>query len=85
MLKTTMILTMIVDETKTINLANYEKVVYNNRELLSNWAYAKQDALEKNTRAANIAESEYFDKLKVKFTTICFTICFRSKHNKGRS
>ena len=55
----------VVDETKTINLANYEKVVYNNRELLSNWAYAKQDALEKNTRAANIAESEYFDKLKV--------------------
>ena len=32
----------VVDETKTINLANYEKVVYNNRELLSNWAYAKQ-------------------------------------------
>lgn len=55
----------VVDETKTINLANYEKVVYNNRELLSNWAYAKQDAQEKNTRAANIAESKYFDKLKV--------------------
>ena len=32
----------VVDETKTINLANYEKVVYNNRELLSNWAYANK-------------------------------------------
>lgn len=55
----------VVDETKTINLANYEKVVYNNRELLSDWAYAKQDAQEKRTRTADIEESEYFDKLKV--------------------
>ena len=62
----------VVDETKTINLANYEKVVYNNRELLSNWAYAKQDAQEKNTRAANIAESKYFDKLKVNLLPSAF-------------
>lgn len=36
-----------------------------NRELLSNWAYAKQNAQEESTRSANIEESEYFDKLKV--------------------
>ncbi len=53
-----------VDESQTINLAEYEKVVYNNRELLSDWAYAKQDAQNKVTKATSLKESEYFEKLK---------------------
>lgn len=54
----------VVDESKTINLLKYEKIVYNNRELLSDWAYAKQEAQERVTRATFIKEAEYFKKLK---------------------
>ncbi len=53
-----------VDETQTIDLAEYEKLVYDNRELLSDWAYAKQCAQKEGTRAASMEESEYFAKLK---------------------
>ena len=44
----------VVDETKTINLANYEKVVYNNRELLSNWAYVPNKTLKKRIQGQQI-------------------------------
>lgn len=53
-----------VEEAPTISLAKYEKIVYDNKELLSDWAYAKQDAQEEGTRAANMKETEYFEKLK---------------------
>lgn len=62
----------VVDETNTINLSNYKKTVYDNRELLSDWAYAKQDAQEKKSRAADVEESKYFDKLKAKFLPTAF-------------
>lgn len=54
----------VIDETQTIDLAEYEEVVYKNRELLSDWAYAMQDAQEEGTRAASLEEAECFDKLK---------------------
>lgn len=54
----------VIDETQTIDLAEYENVVYNNRGLLSDWAYAKQESQEVGTRVANMVESEYFAKLK---------------------
>ena len=49
---------------KTIDLAEYEEVVYKNRELLSDWAYAMQDAQEEGTRAASMEEAECFEALK---------------------
>ena len=52
------------DETQTIDLAEYEEVVYKNRELLSDWAYAMQDAQEEGTRAASMEEAECFEALK---------------------
>ena len=59
------------DETQTIDLAEYEEVVYKNRELLSDWAYAMQDAQEEGTRAASMEEAECFEALKQKSTSIC--------------
>lgn len=54
----------VVDETRAIDLAEYEEVVYKNRGLLSDWAYAMQDAQEERTRAASMEESECFERLK---------------------
>ena len=72
------------DETQTIDLAEYEEVVYKNRELLSDWAYAMQDAQEEGTRAASMEEAECFEALKQKSTSICHSTRFGVKYNKGR-
>ena len=42
------------DETQTIDLAEYEEVVYKNRELLSDWAYAMQDAQGKKEQGLQV-------------------------------
>lgn len=49
---------------KVIDITNYKNVVYENRGLISDWAYAKQDAQEEGTRAAYAEEAECFTKIK---------------------
>ena len=68
---------------KTIDLAEYEEVVYKNRELLSDWAYAMQDAQEEGTRAASMEEAECFEALKQNLLPSA-TNSLRVKYNKGR-
>lgn len=53
-----------VEETQVIDLTAYDKVVYDNRELLSKWANAKKNALEDGSRAVSSEESECFNELK---------------------
>lgn len=55
-----------IEDNCSIEIRDYQNVVYENRELLSNWAYAKQDVIEEGTRAAEIEEAQYFMELKSK-------------------
>lgn len=51
-------------EEKKVDLAKYEEIVYSNRELLSQWAYANIDAKEEHTRSLEETENQYYEELK---------------------
>lgn len=53
-----------IEEAKEINMASYEQIVDNNKDLIADWIWAKKDAIEEGTRAANIEEDNYFKELK---------------------
>ena len=68
---------------KTLDWGGEKGVVYKNRELLSDWAYAMQDAQEEGTRAASMEEAECFEALKQNLLPSA-TTRFGVKYNKGR-
>ena len=60
-------------------------MVYKNRELLSDWAYAMQDAQEEGTRAASMEEAECFEALKQNLLPSATPIRFGVKYNKRKT
>jgi hypothetical protein len=53
-------------EDKVIDLTVYNNVVYECKDLLSDWAYSLAEAKEDGARASQNSEQEYFSELKYK-------------------